>query len=688
MLNPKIKKIVKQELSGETAKSYVQQIAQYHRIQASTMFHEAAEYVRDILIKIGIKNARIEQFPADGETKYWTYTAPLGWEAKSAELWLVKPEQRILARYRDTPTSLHAHSKATPTEGVTAPLVDVGEGTRPADYKGKNVKGKLMLATGKAKLVHEEAVYRRGAAGVITDTLTYEIKDFRESIDLPDATAYQAIWPTKQELNKVTFGFCITKRQGNQLRAWLKQKKKVTLKAIVDAKLFPGQLDIVTATIKGKAKPNQEIFLIAHLCHPKPSANDNASGSGLLLEIARTIQTLIQEGKIPQPKRTIRFFWVPETYGTVAYLHRHENFKKRLVAGINLDMVGQDQELCKSTLTLDKTPGSLPSYLNDLFISLMEEAAEQFDPQTSFGRATTFRYCVNEHTGGSDHHEFVDSTIGVPCVMLLQWPDLYYHTSHDTPDKVSAQTLKRIGWIATIAALILANADKEEAYAIAMQTYTNGITRLQTALREATKTLLEAKNNAKHRVGPKEPAQTLAKVAWQQRNRLEHIAWREMQAVKSTKKLAGSSELDNLIVQLREDIAAQAKFGLTRIQETLVLMQKAAGIRIPQRPRLTPAEKQASKIIPKRTFKGTLSSETLSRKTLSQKDFEWYTNISLRDKQFNQKLAEILNLSVGRQNLQQIINAVSAEYTPVNVQHVLRILRHLQKQGLITLKTR
>jgi len=318
----------------------------------------------------------------------------------------------------------------------------------------------------------------------------------------------------------------------------------------------------------------------------------------------------------------------------------------------------------------------------------MEEAAEQFDPQTSFGRATTFRCRAIEHMGGSDHHEFVDSTIGVPCVMLLQWPDLYYHTSQDTPDKVSAQTLKRIGWIATIAALTLANTDKEEAYSIAMQTYTNGITRLQTALREATQTLLEAKNDAKHRVGPKEPAQTLAKIVWQQRNRLEHIAWREMQAVKSTRKLAGSSELNSLIVRLTKDIAAQGKFGLTRIQETLALIQKTTGTRISQRPRLTPAEKQASKIISKRTFKGTLSSEILSRKTLSQKDFEWYTKISRKDKQFNQKLAEILNLSVGRQNLQQIINAVSAEYTPVNVQHVLRILRHLQKQGLITLKTK
>ncbi len=687
MLNPEIKKLIKNELSGENAKVYVQQITQFHRIQASTMFHEAAEHIRDTLVKIGIKDARIEQFPADGETKYWTYTAPIGWEVESAELWLVKPEQSLLARYQDTPISLHAHSNATPSEGITAQLIDVGTGTKLSDYKGKEVKGKLVLATGRAKLVHEEAVYKRGAAGVITDTLTYEIKNLRESIDLPDAHAYQAIWPTKKELGKVTFGFSITKRQGNYLRSLLRQKKEVVLKAIVNARLFPGKLDIVTATIKGKTKPNQEIFLIAHLCHPKPSANDNASGSGLLLEIARTIQELIRKGKIPQPKRTIRFFWVPETFGTIAYLHKHENLVKHLIAGINLDMVGQDQELCKSTLTLDLIPDSLPSYLNDFVISLVEETIEQFDTETSFGLASTFRYRVNAHTGGSDHHQFVDSTIGVPCVMLLQWPDLYYHTSQDTLDKVSAQTLKRIGWVATVATIALANAGTEEAYAMAMQTYTGGIARLQKALKEATQTLFETKNNPEHKTKPRKLAQTLARSAQQYRSKIKHVAWRETQAVESTKKLAHSPELKSLIRKLTKHIADQEKYALAQIEQTLALIQKTMGIKIPLKASLTTAERKASKIILKRLFKSTLSGEFLSTKALPPKDYEWYMKTARKDKRFSQKLAEVLNLADRKQNLHEIINAVSAEYTQTNTEHMLRVLEHLRKHNLVALKT-
>jgi len=688
LLSQKIKEAVRQELSGGNAKAYVQQISRFHRIQASPMFRKAAEYVRDTLTKMGLENAEIERFPADGETKYWTYTSPIGWEAKSAELWLIKPEQKLLARYRETPTCLHVHSRATPPEGVTAPLIDVGSGTKPADYKGKNVKGKFVLATGRAKHVHEEAVYKRKAAGVITDTLTYEIENLRQSIDLPDATAYQAIWPTKKELKKVTFGFSITKRQGNYLRNLLKQRKKVMLKAVVNAKLFPSKLDVVTATIKGKTKPNQEIFLIAHLCHPQPSANDNASGSGLLLEIARTIKTLIEKGKVPKPKRTIRFLWVPETYGTIAYLHKHQNLTKRLIAGINLDMVGQDQEKCKSTLTLDLTPDSLPSYLNDLLLTLIEETEKMFDSKTGFGPATTFRYRVNTHTGGSDHHEFVDSTIGVPCVMLLQWPDLYYHTSQDTIDKVSAPTLKRIGWIATIAALTLANADIEEAYTLATLTYANGVTRLQTALKEATQNLLKTKNDPKHKANPKRLAKTLARTAWQHRNKIEHITQREKQAVKSVEKLATNAQLTSQIRQLTKQLDALRKQALSQITQTLNLIKETSNIKIPEKPRQNPTERKISKIVPERLFKGTLSMETLSKKALSPKDYEWYTKVSRKDKQFNQKIAEILNLADGKRNLQQIINAVAAEYTPTNPKHILRILEHLERLKLVTLKRR
>ena len=677
-----LNKLVKEELSGNIAKSFVEQIARFHRIQASTMFHEAAEYVRNELIKIGLKDAAIEQFTADGKTKYWTYTSPIGWTVKSAELYLMEPEEKLIVRYEDVPTCLHAFSKATPPEGVIAELVDVGAGTKPKDYEGKDVKGKFVLATGRAKQVHEQAVLKYGALGVITDTC-WEFPNVRESLDIPDAHAYQGIWPKAEEIDKITFGFSLSKRQGNHLRALLKSGKTVKLRAKVDAQLFTGNLDVVTATIRGASKPDEEIFLIAHLCHPKPSANDNASGSGLLLEIARTIRAIIDSGKIALPARTIRFIWVPETFGSVAYLSKHEELYSKLVAGINLDMVGQDQELCKSTLTLDNTPDSLPSYLNDYVFSLIEQSVKEFDSQTMFGVSSTFRYRTSTFSGGSDHAEFNNSTVGVPCVMLLQWPDLYYHTSMDTIDKVSADTLKRIGWITTVAALTLANATGETAFLLASQTAKKGIIRIEEASREAIEELFKKKEDPKLKDKPEELAKELAKTAFHFKNRIEHIIWREQKAIISVKRLRENPELGALLNRYCEDIANLGQKEIATFEESLNFIARALSVTLPTNLEETETEAELKRLIPRRLFKGTLDTEAL-KQALSEKEYEWYEEIWDKDPGFGKKMEEIVNFIDGKRSAYNILMAVSAEYDETNPEYVLRFLKDMEKAKLVT----
>ena len=676
-----LEKLVNEELSGNIAKSFVEQITRFHRIQASTMFHEAAEYVRNELSKLGLRDATIEQFPADGKSKYWTYTSPIGWTVESAELYLLEPEERLIVRYKDVPICLHTCSKATPLEGVTAELVDVGVGTKSKDYEGRDVKGKFVMATGRAKAVHEQAVYKRGALGVITDAC-WEFPSVRESLDIPDAHAYQGIWPTAEDLDKVTFGFSLTKRQGNALRDLLKSGKTVKLKARVDAKLFSGRLDVVTTTIPGKSKPDEEIFLVAHLCHPKPSANDNASGSGLLLEIARTIMSLVNSGKIEPPARTIRFFWVPETMGTVAYLSNHEEMHSKLVAGINLDMVGQNQELCKSTLNLDCTPDSLPSYLNDYVFGLIEQSVKEFDRKTHFGVASTFRYNTTAFSGGSDHAEFSNSTMSVPCVMLLQWPDLYYHTSMDTIDKVSEGSLKRVGWIATVTALTLASATAETAFQLANQTASKGITRMEKVAQEAIEELFKKKEDQKLRNKPAELAKELAKILLQYKNKIEHTVWREQEATRSVKKLGENQELNAFINKLCENIANQARQKAARLEEVLTLISKTLGITIPAEVEETKADAELKRLIPKRLFKGSLNFDVL-KASLGEKEYEWYQEIDEKDSDFSKKADEFVNFMDGKRTACSILKTVSAEYTPTSPEHALKFLRDLEKANLI-----
>ena len=68
-----------------------------------------------------------------------------GWSCRSGEAWLVEPEEPKLAAYAEVAVSIADQSRTT---HVTAELVDVGEGIDDADYEGKDVKGKIVLASG------------------------------------------------------------------------------------------------------------------------------------------------------------------------------------------------------------------------------------------------------------------------------------------------------------------------------------------------------------------------------------------------------------------------------------------------------------------------------------------------------------------------------------------------------------
>jgi len=138
-----------------------------------------------------------------------------------------------------------------------------------------------------------------------------------------------------------SFGFGLSHRRGEELKARILRGEKMTARAVVKTKTHSYPYENVIATIQGTDLSEEEILLVAHLCHYKPGANDNGSGSASILEIGRALRRLIDEGKIKQPKRTIRFLWVPEMAGSIAYAATHPDLVENTIGGINFDMVGQ-----------------------------------------------------------------------------------------------------------------------------------------------------------------------------------------------------------------------------------------------------------------------------------------------------------------------------------------------------------
>ena len=74
---------------------------------------------------------------------------------------------------------------------------------------------------------------------------------------------------------------------------------------------------MVSASIPGTDPSAGELMIVSHLFErpPTPGGSDNCTGVAVTLEIGRTLAELIRRGELPQPKRTIRFLWVPEISG-------------------------------------------------------------------------------------------------------------------------------------------------------------------------------------------------------------------------------------------------------------------------------------------------------------------------------------------------------------------------------------
>jgi aminopeptidase YwaD len=443
------------QVSGQAAAQAVADLARFHRIQASPGFRRAAEWVCEQLGRAGLEG-RLATFPADRSTLFWGARSFQEWNAREATLHLVEPhdQARKLADFRGLP--LHLVARSLPFDGE-AELLVLGDGEDEAEYDALDVRDKLVLARGDLRRVHDLAVRRGGAAGLVYDGMT-TVEPVRPTGSLPDAVQYSSFWWQGQEPRG--FGFALTPREGERLRC-LGREHTLRVHAHVDTRLYDGALEVVEAIIPGTTA--DEIVLVAHLCHPRPSANDNASGAAALLEVAGALATLIARRELNPPRRGIRFLWLPEITGSFAYLSRHEECIPHMVAGLNLDMVGQDQDQCGSSLLFERPPDAVHDFATVLLSRLRDDCLAEARGLGGISEYALFRYADVPFSGGSDHYVFSDPSVGVPMPMLTQWPDRYYHTSADTPDRVDPIALSRAGCLAATYAYWLAQAGSNEA---------------------------------------------------------------------------------------------------------------------------------------------------------------------------------------------------------------------------------
>ncbi|HNP35971.1 MAG TPA: DUF4910 domain-containing protein [Woeseiaceae bacterium] len=460
------------ETSGETAKRNLDAITVQHRMRASKQFEAATQTIVTALKDYGLDEVAVLEYPADGKSMLGTQKSRPVWDVRFAELWEVRPDGAELQRVRRlgdwdaVPLTL---AEGSLSGEVTSSLVDIGTGKEDADYANKNLSGKLVLTSSQPEAVVERAVGELGAAGIISYAPNQESAWWKEDDRLVRWGHLGAFAQTK------SFAFMISLGEARQLQQRLAAGETILLHAKVDASHERGKYRFASAAITGSDKADEDIHFSCHLDHPRPGANDNASGCVAILEVARTLNALISNGILPRPSRTIRFLWPAEIEGSIIYLSQQKD-TSHIKANIHMDMVG-GAPVTKSVFRISGGPYSVPSFISDLGHEIGTFVNDQTLRYAS-GESAAFPLVAPEGGKepqmalmegldmGSDHDVFFEGSWRIPGLYLHDWPDRYIHTNFDLAANIDPTKLKRAAFTGAVSAWFLANMSDKDVPAV------------------------------------------------------------------------------------------------------------------------------------------------------------------------------------------------------------------------------
>src|SRR5215831_16776563 len=462
------------DVSGERAMHHVLELVPYQFVRPPSEYQghfREAEVMAKFAREYGFSNVAIEDFPT-GQT----------WQPVIGELWVTSPRPEKIYDLHDIPESV---ASTNANVDFTGDLISVGQGT-PPEFEGKDLKGKFVLSLAPSGL---GGVYQRAiAAGAIGALGISAIGAGDRAIDYPDE-----IVSTTVNAQPGTAAWALSPKKAHALETLLNRGQKVTIRSINKSEQVPNKQEIVHAEIPGDGNTTQEVAIGGHLFegYIKQGANDDNSGCALTLEVGRAYIKLINEGKLPRPKRTINFQWVQEISGTNAWFNAHPDKQKVIIGDLNFDMEGIRLGQSRSFWILQRTPDTFPSYINDIAQSMMEYIAEISRERVRYrregygasqpvespnGSKDAFYIKIDKHYGASDHVTYMQH--GIPAVMFITWPDMWYHSSQDTPDKQDPTQYKRAAAVGLGALAVLASGTDEAAARVLSDNVGRGLARM------------------------------------------------------------------------------------------------------------------------------------------------------------------------------------------------------------------
>ncbi|MBU3079482.1 M28 family peptidase [Sphingomonas quercus] len=645
------------EVSGDRAMQHVLELVPYQRVRLpgdyDRNFRET-QVIVDFAREYGFANVSVSTF--NDEARAFQPTV--------GELWLTTPKSIKLFDIHDIPLSLVSLNANGDLSGE---LVDVGAG-RAEDFAGKDVKGKFVLTSGTTAQIYNLAV-ERGALGV----LGLSTMGPQRAIDYP-----RSIVSSTVTARPGTVAWSLTPETRGYLEALMARGEKLTIRSVTKSTEVSGRSEYVHAEILGDGSTKQEVGISCHLFEGviKQGANDDNSGCALILEVGRAYMKLVKEGKLPPPKRTINFQFVQEISGTNEYLNKHPDKAKAMIGNLNFDMEGIRLTASRATWLMHRTPDTFPSYLNDVGQSMLEYVADITRERVRFRRSINgyaaaqpvesvhgskdaFYITVDKHYGSSDHVTYMQH--GIPSIIYNTWPDMWYHSSDDTPDKQDPTQYKRAAVVTLGGLVALATGTDELATRVAAENLARGTSRMGEAqekglgyIADATPADLprayrEAQNAIRHQAEIEKAVIGSAAVMW-------------TDAAAGRKRVAPFAPL----------IDRRAEALLAEVKATYQLASAEHGVPAAE-PTLTAEEREAATIIVRR---GPNVPAPGARRAPPP-------GPNLPD----EYMAEFqILVDRGNMTILQMRDFLSGEFTPLSLAELMATLKAREAAGLVTLQ--
>ncbi len=458
-------------LSGDNAYKTTDYVASFYRDPASRGFDASLDSVVRILKAAGYVPEDAGFVPEQGPPRL-TYRieskAALKnvWSPLGASITLAgrsKPLEEWSTNHDMQP----GKSWPTPPDGVDAEIVNGGGGS-DAELDKAEVRGKIVMiepaaggrggGRGGASPVARAAA--KGAVGVL---LGQRLPTYNQQEKNRTAINFSSV---AFDSTAKIFSLYVSLAARDSINAAL---AKGPLRAhVVSQSVFEDRSERkVVAEIRGSVAPNERFVYSAHV--QEPGANDNATGVGLLAEMARTAAVMLKAGQI-DPGRTITMLWGVEIQQTREFIAEDTLRRKGIKWGMSLDMVGENTTLTGGTFLIEKMPDPSKVWVRgedqhtewgagqnmtqkDIWPHYYNDFLKQRCIDESNRTGGSWVVKANPYEGGSDHTPFVSARI--PGVLMWHFTDQHYHDDLDRINMVSAAELQHVGNCALASSVIL-----------------------------------------------------------------------------------------------------------------------------------------------------------------------------------------------------------------------------------------